>query len=113
MGIREVQERVSERTEKVPGRYLDGTLKASRVAERGRQRAIGNSVVVCVCLCVCTCVFPCVRACACVCACVRRFVHVYTICGTSLYRSKERPELSVAFEFDPWTTFYNVFHIFI
>ena len=32
MGIREVQERVSERTEKVPGRYVDGTLKASRVA---------------------------------------------------------------------------------
>ena len=71
MGIREVQERVSERIEKVPGRYVDGTLKASRVAERGRQRAIGNSVVVCVfvymrssvraCLCVC------VRATFCVC----------------------------------------------
>ena len=38
------------------------------------------------------------------CVCVRRFVHVYTICGTSLYRLKERPELSVAFEFDPWTS---------
>ena len=38
MGIREVQERVSERIEKVPGRYVDGTVKASRVAERGRQR---------------------------------------------------------------------------
>ena len=25
MGIREVQERVSELTEKVPGRYVDGT----------------------------------------------------------------------------------------
>ena len=40
MGIREVQEvqeRVSERIENVPGRYVDGTLKASRVAERGRQ----------------------------------------------------------------------------
>ena len=34
MGIREVQERVSERIEKVPGRYVDGTLKASRVADR-------------------------------------------------------------------------------
>ena len=33
---------------------MDGTVKASRVAERGRQRAIGNSVVVCVCVwCVC------------------------------------------------------------
>ena len=74
MGIREVQERVSERIEKVPGRYVDGTLKASRVAERGRQRAIGNSVVVCecvcLCVCVCTCVLPCVRAFVCVCACV-------------------------------------------
>ena len=50
MGIREVQERVSERIAKVPGRYVDGTVKASRVAERGRQRAIGNSVVVCVCV---------------------------------------------------------------
>ena len=74
MGIREVQERVSERIEKVPGRYVDGTLKASRVAERGRQRAIGNSVVVCVCVLaffrafVCVCVCVCVRAtfCACV-----------------------------------------------
>ena len=99
MGIREVQERVSERIEKVPGRYVDGTLKTSLVAERGRQAEIGNSVVARVC----------VRACVCVCvsACVRRFVHVYTICGTSLYRPKERPELSVAFEFDPWTSFYN------
>ena len=62
MGIREVQERVSERIEKVPGRYVDCTLEASRLAERGRQRAIGNNVVVCVCLCVCTCVLLCVRA---------------------------------------------------
>ena len=98
MGIREVQERVSERVEKVPGRYVDGTLKTSRVAERGRQTEIGNSVVVCVCVCVCVHAFC---ACVCVCvyvyvrACVRRFVHVYTICGTSLYRPKERPELSV------------------
>ena len=77
MGIREVQERVSERIEKVPGRYVDGTLNISRVAEIGKQGAIGNSAVVCVC------VF--VRVCVCVFACVRRFVHVYTICGTSLY----------------------------
>ena len=34
-------------------------------------------------------------------------MHVYTICGTSLYRPKERPELSVVFEFDPWSSFYN------
>ena len=54
VGIREVQERVSERIEKAPGRYVDGTVKASRVVERGRQRAIGNSVVVCVCgVCAC------------------------------------------------------------
>ena len=39
MGIREVHERVSERIEKVPGRYVDGTVKASHVAERGRQRS--------------------------------------------------------------------------
>ena len=35
-----------------------------------------------------------------------------SMCGT-LYRPKERPELSFAFEFDPWTSFYNVFYIFI
>ena len=75
-GIREVQERVSESIEKVPGRYVDGTVKASRVAERGRQRAIGNSVVVCVCVCVF--------------ACVRRFVCVW-------YRPQESPEVSFAF----------------
>ena len=40
VGIREVQERVSERIEKVPGRCVDGTLKASRMAERGREREI-------------------------------------------------------------------------
>ena len=74
MGIREVQERVSERTEKVPGRYVDGTLKASRVSERGRQRAIGNSVVICVCVCVCVYMRSSVRACVCVCACVRACV---------------------------------------
>ena len=55
MGIRTVHERVSERIEKVPGRYVDGTLKASRMAERGREREIGNSVVLCVCVCVCVC----------------------------------------------------------
>ena len=32
VGIREVQERVSERIEKVPGRYVDDTLNISRVA---------------------------------------------------------------------------------
>ena len=58
-------------------------------------------------VCVCVCVYVCVCVCACVRACVRCFVHVHTICGTSLYRPKERPELSVAFEFDPWTPFYN------
>ena len=76
---------------------------------------------VCVCVhaffraCVRVCLFVCLFVCVCVCVCVcvrararaRRFVHVYTICGTSLYRPKERPELSVAFEFDPWTSFYN------
>ena len=36
VGIREVQERFSERIKKVPGRYVDGTVNASRVAERGR-----------------------------------------------------------------------------
>ena len=60
MGIREVQERVSERIEKVPGRYVDGTVNISRVAERGKQRVIGNTVVVCVCVCVCSCVHACV-----------------------------------------------------
>ena len=49
MGIREVHGRVSKRIEKVPGRYVDGTLKVSRMSERGRKREIGNSVVVCVC----------------------------------------------------------------
>ena len=37
VGIREVQERVSERIEKVPGRYVDGTLNISRVAEIEKQ----------------------------------------------------------------------------
>ena len=37
VGIREVQERVSERIEKVPRRYVDGTLKTSRGAEIGKQ----------------------------------------------------------------------------
>ena len=51
------------------------------------------------------CIRACVRVCVCVCvfACVRRFVGVcVSMCGTSLYRPKERPELSVALEFDPW-----------
>ena len=81
MGIREIQEKVTERIEKVPGRYVDGTLKISRLAERGRQTEIGNSVVVCVCVCACVHAFfcTCVRACVrvrvcvyvCVCVCVR------------------------------------------
>ena len=75
MGIRKVQERVSERIEKVPGRYVDGTLNISRVAERGKQRTIGNSVVVCVCVCVCVCVF--VLAGVRVCVCVRATFCVY------------------------------------
>ena len=87
-GIREVQERVSERIEKVPGRYVDGTLKASRVAERGRQRAIGNSVVVCECVCVCVCVHAffraCVRAFVCVCVCV--CVCVLFVCFLSFFK---------------------------
>jgi len=71
---------------------------------------------VCVCARECVCARACVLGlcisanvcvCVCVCACVRCFVHVHTICGTSLYRPKERPELSVAFEYDPWTSFYN------
>ena len=83
MGIREVQERVYERTEKVPEQYVDGTVKASRVVERGRQRATGNSVVararacVCVCVCVCVCMHEsvCARARAfCVCVSVRTCV---------------------------------------
>ena len=74
-GIREVQESVSERIEKVPGRYVDGTLNISLVAKIGKQRAIGNSVVACVCVCVCVracvCVHACVRACVRACVCLR------------------------------------------
>ena len=70
----------------------------ARVSVCARACVLGLCITACVCVCVW---FVCVRA------CVRRFVHVYTICGTSLYRPKERPELSVAFEFDPWTSFYN------
>ena len=47
-------------------------------------------------------------------ACVRAtFCACISMCGTSLYRPKERSGLSFAFEFDPWTSFYNVFYIFI
>ncbi len=72
------------------------------MAEIGKQRAIGNSVVVCVCVCVF--VRARVRACVCLRACDVLCVSVST-CGTSLYRPKERPEVSFAFEFDPWTSF--------
>ena len=46
---------------------MDGTLNIFRVAEIGKQRAIGNSVVVCVCVYVC--VLACMRACVCLRAC--------------------------------------------
>ena len=49
-------------------------------------------------------------------ACVRlRESDVLCVCINvcTLHRPKERPELSVAFEFDPLTSFYNVFYIFI
>ena len=174
MGIREVQERVSERIEKVPGRYVDGTVQSTRVAERGRQRAIGNSVVVCVwcvcmrarvcaracvlglcisayvCVCVCVCVRACVRACVrvcvCVCVCVRVYVRACVcvcvcvcvcacvcvrvcacVCACVCVCVCLRVSACVratfyacvynlwhllvptkrAFEFDPWTSFYN------
>ena len=57
-------------------------------------------------MCVCVCVFvrARVRACVCLRACDVLCVCVLT-CGTSLYRPKERPEVSFAFEFDPWTSF--------
>ena len=82
MGIRKVQERVYERIEKVPGWYVDGTVKASCVAERGRQREIENSVVMCVCVCVCVHAFfcACVHACVCVCMCATFCACVYNLC---------------------------------
>ena len=96
---------------------MDGTLKASRVAERGRQSAIGNSVVVCVCVFVCVymrssvraCVRACVYTCVYVCVCVRAY-DVLCMCiqfAAPPCTDQERPKLSVAFEFDPWTSFYN------
>ena len=75
VGIREVQETVSGRIEKIPGRYVDGTLNISRVAYIGKKRAIGNSVVVCVRACVRACVRVCV--CVCVCSCVRTYVRAF------------------------------------
>ena len=66
------------------------------------------------CVCVCVCVRACARASVRVSVCVREtFCVCVSMCGTSLYRLKERPEVSFAFEFDPWTSFYNVFYIFI
>ena len=71
----------------------------------------------CVCVCVCVCVFvrSRVRACVRVSVCVREtFCVCVSMFGTSLYRLKERPEVSFAFEFDPWTSFYNVLlHLYI
>ena len=57
---------------------------------------------VCVCVCVCACVRACVRAC----------VVVYECVGVpqSLNRLHERLALSVAWGYDPWTTFKNIFY---
>ena len=52
----------------------------------------------CVCVCVCACLRACVRGF--VRACVYNLWHL-------LVPTKRRPELSVAFKFDPWTSFYN------
>ena len=54
-----------------------------------------------VCVCVCVCVYVCVRVRACdvLCMCIQVVAPPCT--------DLERPELSVAFEFDPWTSFYN------
>ena len=80
MGIRKVQERVYERIEKVPGWYVDGTVKASCVAERGRQREIENNVVMCVCVCVHAFFCACVHACVCVCMCATFCACIYNLC---------------------------------
>ena len=57
--------------------------------------------VLCVCVCVCVFVRACVRVCVCV-VCVRAtFCVCVSMCGTSLYRPKERPELSVALNLIP------------
>ena len=58
------------------------------------------------CVFVRACVRARVRAYVCVCVRATFFVCV-SMCGTSSYRPKERPEVSVAFEFDPWTSFCN------
>ena len=71
------------------------------------------ALIRCVCVCVRVCVRACVRACvhACVRACVRACVCVWLcvsvwVCGcTSLNWPHERPALSVAWGYDPWTTF--------
>ena len=67
---------------------MDGTLNNSRVAEIGKQRAIGNSVVVRVCVFV----RACVRACVWVFACVRRFVSVYQCVAPPCTDQKRGPK---------------------
>ena len=88
MGSWKVQERASERIEKVPGQYVDGTLNISQVAERGKQSDWKWCSCECVCMCVlaCMCVFACVRCCVCVCV---------SVCGTSLYWPKQSGPVSL------------------
>ena len=71
VGIPKVQELTFERSEKVPGRYMDGAFFSGDL-KRGRGGWIGYRVVVCVCIyvCVCVCVCLCARARVCVCVCV-------------------------------------------
>ena len=75
------------------------------------------SVCVCVwCVCsVCVCVCSCVRASVRVSVCVREtFCVCVLMCGTSLYRLKERPEVSFAFECDPMDIILQCFlHLYI
>ena len=45
------------------------------------------------------------KLCVCVCVCVRACVVLYECGCTSLNRPHERPAPSVAWGYDPWTTF--------